>query len=376
MAFRSFFLAGFECSSHRRADGLRLDLTRATGHEQHALNDYGACTALGIRAARDGLRWHQIGADPAGYDWSSWLPMLEAAEEAGMEVIWDLCHYGLPDWLPLDSPDLPARFADFAAAAVRLHRQVTGRPALVCPMNEISFFTWAVRKGVFPGVPDTAPGKFKRHLVRTALAGVAAARAEDPATRFFWAEPLINVLPTTGDPDDVERARIHRQGQYEAVDLLLGLAEPELGGAPHAADAIGLNFYPDNQWIKEGSTIPLGHHDYRPLADMLEEAWQRFGKPIFLSETGCERSARPAWLSYVCGEVREAMRRGVPVEGICIYPVTTFPGWDDERHAEVGLFSTPHSDGHRRVYEPLAEELARQQRLIDEEFGRLREAAE
>jgi hypothetical protein len=43
--FRSFLMAGFECSSHRRPDGLRLDLVRSTGHAQHALADYRACAA-------------------------------------------------------------------------------------------------------------------------------------------------------------------------------------------------------------------------------------------------------------------------------------------------------------------------------------------
>jgi hypothetical protein len=106
---------------------------------------------------------------------------------------------------------------------------------------------------------------------------------------------------------------------------------------------------------------------------MLVETYERFRKPLFISETGCERSPRPAWLHYVCSEVREAQARGVPIEGICIYPVTSFPGWADSRHAEVGLFSTPHSDGKRRVYEPLARELERQQRLFESE-GPLRVA--
>lgn len=373
--FRSFFLAGFECSSHVRADGRRLDLICGTEHDRLASRDYRACAALGIHSARDGLRWHHIGADPARFDWSSWLPMLEAAEEAGTEIIWDLCHYGVPDWLPLDSPDLPARFADFAAAAVRLHRKVTGRVAWICPINEISFFTYAVRQGIFPGVADRSPGRFKRHLVRAALAAVAAAKAEDRDTRVTWAEPLIHVLPASDSADDRQAAERHRLSQYEATDLLLGLSEPELGGGPYAADVIGVNFYPDNQWVENGSTVPLGHHAYRPLADLLEEAWRRFGKPLFLSETGCEGSARPAWMHYVCSEVREAMRRGVPVHGLCLYPVTAYPGWEDERQIEVGLFSAPDEAGRRQVYGPLAEELARQQRLFEGEFG-LREAAE
>ena len=166
------------------------------------------------------------------------------------------------------------------------------------------------------------------------------------------------------DPVRERQAEEARLGQFEAYDMLLGLTEPELGGGPHFAEALGFNFYPENQWFHEGSTIPLGHHDFRPLADMLVELHQRWGKPIFIAETGAEGSARPAWFQYVCSEVAAAMRRGIPVEGVCIYPVTAFPGWDDSRHAEVGLFSTPHSDGRRGVYRPLADELARQQALF------------
>ena len=45
--FDSFFMAGFECSSHRRMDGVRLDLIHATGHDRHALSDYRRCAELG-----------------------------------------------------------------------------------------------------------------------------------------------------------------------------------------------------------------------------------------------------------------------------------------------------------------------------------------
>ncbi len=40
--FQSFFQAGFECASHRRPDGRRLDLLAATGHDQHCEQDYRA----------------------------------------------------------------------------------------------------------------------------------------------------------------------------------------------------------------------------------------------------------------------------------------------------------------------------------------------
>src|SRR5947208_501517 len=92
--FASFFQAGFECSSHRRRDGVRLDLIRATGHDKHVLRDYRLCRELGFSTIRDGLRWHLIEKGQGKFDWSSWRPALEAAEHVGVQVIWDLFHYG------------------------------------------------------------------------------------------------------------------------------------------------------------------------------------------------------------------------------------------------------------------------------------------
>jgi len=39
-----------------------------------------------------------------------------------------------------------------------------------------------------------------------------------------------------------------------------------------------------------------------------------------------------------------------------------YPGWDDERHCPTGLLGYIRADGGRPVYEPLAEEIAVQQR--------------
>ena len=363
LRFDSFFMAGFECSSHRRRDGTRLDLLCATQHDALVGQDYRACRALGINTARDGLRWHLIETSPGVYDWSSWVPMLEAGAETGMQVLWDTLHYGSPDWLDQGSPAFIDAYARFASEAVRVHRSVTGTAPVICPINEISYFTWAAKNGSFQTSAHPGPGEFKRHLVRAAISGVEAMRAEEPGCRFISAEPLIHVAA----PSDELRGRAEgaHASQYEAIDLLLGLREPELGGRPDLLDAVGLNFYPDNQWYLEGSTIPLGHHDYRPLSSMLAEASARYAKPVFIAETMAEGSARPAWLHYVCQEVREAMRQGVRIEGVCLYPVAAYPGWDDYRLADVGLFSGISDGGGRTVYAALADELLRQQGLFE-----------
>ena len=366
--FASFFQAGFECSSHRRRDGVRLDLIRATGHDKHVLQDYRQCRKLGFRTLRDGLRWHLIEKTPGQYDWSSWLPALEAAAETGVEVIWDLFHYGSPDRVDQAAPDFPDRFTEFALAAIELQQSVGARPPLVCPLNEINFLSWAVDDGYFPQVGPEQRGWFKRQLVRAAITSAKAIKQRWPEATIVWAEPLIHIAPHDRRRQTVRAAKQNLQGMYEAYAWILGLAEPDLGGDPSLADVIGLNFYPHNQWYFEGPTVPMGHHEYRPLADMLVEMAERYGKPIFLSETGAEGSAKPSWLHYVCNEVRGAMDRGADVRGICWYPITAYPGWDNSRHAETGLLSTVVADGTRHVDEKLLAEFEVQR----EQFAGLR----
>ena len=363
--FTSFFQAGFECASHRRRDAVRLDLLRATGHDRHVLRDYKQCKQLGFGTLRDGLRWHLIEKAAGRYDWSSWLPALEAAQEAGVEVIWDLFHYGMPDHVDAGSDDFPRRFADFAAAAVEMLRSSSKEFPLVCPLNEINFASWAVEIGYFTGLGPTELGMFKRQLVRAAIAAAKAIRSFCPNATLVSAEPLVHVAPRSHRRADIRLAKADRVGQFEAYDWILGRAEPELGGDPSLVDVIGVNFYPHNQWYSDdGATIPMGHHEYRPLADMLVEARERYGKPLLLTETGAEGSAKPSWLHYVCSEVREAITRGVAVEGICWYPITAYPGWDNSRHAEAGLLSTVTADGSRHVDQKLLEEFQVQRDLF------------
>jgi hypothetical protein len=359
-SFDSFFQAGFECSSHRRRDGVRLDLIRATAHDRHALRDYRLCRKLGFGTLRDGLRWHLIGQSPGRYDWSSWLPMLEAAEEAGVQVIWDLFHYGSPDCVDQSAPDFAERFTDFALAALEVRQSVTARPPLVCPLNEINFLSWAVDDGYFPQVGPEKRGWFKEQLVATAITAARAIKREWPSATIVWAEPLIHIAPHDRRRRTIRDAERNLEGMYEAYDWIMGLAKPELGGDRSLVDVVGWNFYPHNQWYYKGPTIPMGHHEYRPLADMLVEMAECYDKPLFLSETGAEGSGKPSWLHYVCNEVRDAMERGAEVRGICWYPITAYPGWDNSRHAETGLLSTVVADGGRHVDQRLLEEFEAQ----------------
>jgi len=79
----------------------------------------------------------------------------------------------------------------------------------------------------------------------------------------------------------------------------------------------------------------------------------------------------------VGGQVAAALHAGVPVQGICLYPVLSHPGWDDDRYCPNGLLEMggQHNTGRRPVHAPLAAELRRQQILVEALLGGGGEAA-
>lgn len=357
--FRSLLMGGFECSAHRQ-DGQRLDLLASTGHDQHAAADYRALAAHSIRTVRDGLRWHLIERVPQHYDFSSFLPMLRAARDTGTEVIWDLCHYGWPDGLDIWAPGFIDRFGDFAAAVARVVRDETDERPFYVPINEISFWAWAGgSKGIINPHVRNRGGTLKTILVRAAIAAVESIQAVDPRARIVFAEPAINVIPRSTAPADRRRARDYTESQFEVLDLLTGRARPELGGRPEFVDLVGLNYYLHNQWIDGGLPVALDDPRFQALRSILAEAHARYGKPVFLAETGIEGDLRPAWLRIMATEVAAAQAAGVPVEGLCLYPITDYPGWADDRHCLTGLLGFPDADGTRSVHAPLVQEIAR-----------------
>jgi hypothetical protein len=368
--FRSFFMGGFECSTHRLRSGRRLDVIGATAHDRFALQDYQRLVGAGMRTARDGLRWHLIEQTPGVYDFASVLPMLAAAREAGVQVIWDVLHYGWPDDLDVFSDAFVRRVADFSGAFAEVATRETDGPPWVVPVNEISFFAWAGGEvGIFNPFARQRADELKRQLLRAVIASIRAMREVNSEIRIVHTEPMINVVPHPGRPEDAGPAEAHRQAQYAALDMIAGRSHPELGGREEYLGVIGVNYYVHNQWIYpggHGTMIEPSHPRYRPVWQMLREVYERYGRPLFIAETGIEDEARPAWLRYIGYEVRRAIREGVPVHGVCLYPVVNHPGWEDDRHCHNGMWDYPDADGGREVYEPLLRELGSQQRLLEE----------
>lgn len=365
--FQSFFLGGFECSTHRRKRGRRrLDLIAATGHDRRAAEDYRLLAGHGIRSVRDGIRWHLIEKWPGQYDFSSFLPMLRAANETGTQVIWDLLHYGWPDHYDIWSPEFIAAFRRFVTATAELVRSESDAVPFWTPVNEISFWAWAGgdRKQINPFAQGRGHA-LKEILAQAAIGAIQAVRQVDPHARIASAEPLIWVLPRSRHARDMRWAAAYTHAQFEALDLISGRLRPELGGRPEYLDIVGLNYYPKNQWVDGEVPIYPGDPNYRPLRELLTMVYERYRRPIFLAETGTEGGGRAPWLHYVGDEVAGARSEGVPIEGICLYPILNHRGWDNDRLCPNGLFCGGTPEGERTVFRPLAEEIARQRAMFE-----------
>jgi beta-glucosidase/6-phospho-beta-glucosidase/beta-galactosidase len=376
--FDSFFFAGFEGTATRNAGRQWIDQVSATGHDRHADADYRRLREAGLLAARECMRWPLI--DRRGrLDFSSVRPFLEAARRHRIEVVWDLFHYGYPEDLDPFSDDFVQRFAAYCGAAARLvGERAEDRVCYFTPVNEPSFLAWA----------GGAVGRFSPHLqgrgpdlkialIRAAIAGIDAIRAELPNARMINADPLCRVVPPRDHPDPHADAEdFNQRAVYECWDMLCGRLMPELGGSRRHLDIVGVNYYWTNQWEIGAEERPLQFDDPRrwPLSRLLRQVWRRYGGELIISETSHVDDMRPIWLRTVADECEKLLEEGVPLRGVCLYPVLGMPEWHEpENWARMGLWDLePRGDSlERRPYVPMFEAL-REVRRIEGRFAEFR----
>jgi quercetin dioxygenase-like cupin family protein len=375
--FPSFFLGGFECSTHLTTEGHRLDLVAATQHDVQAHEDYALCSSVGIRAVREAARWPIL--DRGGtINLAPVRRLARLGREAGLVQVWDLMHYGYPDDVELFAPEFASRFASFARAVASVVRSETEEPRFYTPVNEISYNAWAAGEvGYMAPFARDRGSEVKRALVRAAIAGAEAIWEVDPGAHMLTVEPLVCLHAPSGRSD--LQAQADHFNDYvvpEAFDLLAGRLEPELGGSRTHLGIVGLNYYSGNQWtiaVPDAPQRSLEWDDpgWIPLSELLSQVQSRYGGPLVLAETGSSADSRAGWLDFLTREASRAIERGVDLQGICLYPIVTSPDWEDPTaFFDGGLFDlSPQPDGRlcRVLDPPAAAALRAAQAMLDPE---------
>lgn len=379
--FHSFWMGGYECTDKLNAWGNRVDFLQTTGHLQCLDADYQDLHPFGIRTVREGIRWSQVEKRPYQYDWQTLGYMIERGRANGIQQVWDLCHFGFPDDLTPLHPMFARRFAALCRAFVQFYRSVDPDSVLiVTPINEVSFLSWL--GGDARGTSPYCVGQgweVKYGLMRAYIEGVAALREVDPGVRIMTTEPLVNMVPPlNATADQIRQAALAHSDQYQATDMLSGRMCPELGGRPEYLDIVGLNFYYNNQWIVgSGEFLPWANDwldpRWRPLSDLFRQVYNRYQRPIVLSETSHPGEDRPLWARFVAEECAAVLQQGIPLWGVCLYPIIDRPDWDHLTpwhrsglwDAELAADGTVLQDPPRRILnQPYADALREAQLLI------------
>lgn len=369
--FRSFFLAGFEGSTGYNRHGQWFDQVVATGHDKTLEQDYANLAALDLHAARETVRWPLVDQGSGRYDFASVQPFIEAANRHQVDIIWDLFHYGYPTHLDPWSEDFVKRFADYCFA---IGRYIGARSEGACyftPVNEPSFLAYAGgEKGLFPPYGEGRGWDLKVALCRAAIAGIDALWAASPSCRIVNVDPLCRVAPAADRPEHAEEVRdFNERLVFQAWDMLAGELLPELGGSREHLDIVGINYYWTNQWewriepLPDGRVPPLAEDDPRRmrLSQLIHSVWDRYGGPLMITETAHVGDRRGPWLSEVAREAEVLLRDGVPLGGVCLYPILGMPEWHEpDVWTPMGLWDPvcTRDPSERLVCEPMRQALA------------------
>lgn len=349
--FKTFFIGGFECADIINNRGNRVDLLASTFHDVRVHEDYAMLAAAGIKTVREGIRWSVVEKQPQHYDFSEVKNRIIAGQKAGIQQLWDICHFGYPEGLMPSHPQFTDRFAALCKAFTELYRSFTDDPLIITPINEISFMSW-LGGDVRGTVPFAINSGFdlKYFLGRAAIKGIQAIKEVDPTAQILMVEPIIKVHPKLGE-DPCDTIKACNEHQFQAMDIITGRICPELGGKPEYMDIAGFNYYYNNQWEHCGPILGWCKLDRRTcFSEILKGAYERYNKPVILSETGHFGEDRSKWMRQITDDCIKAMQLGVDLRGICIYPVLDRPDWDLGHYIPCGIWGY-HENGDRFVDE-------------------------
>jgi beta-glucosidase/6-phospho-beta-glucosidase/beta-galactosidase len=331
--FDTFFIAGYECADHINASGERVNLLKETEHDLRVEEDYYLLTELGIGTVREGICWSEVEKLPYQYDFSEVLNRIKKGNKQGIQQIWDIMHFGCPADIYPTHPHFEKRFVALCEAFVTFYHQNCNKKLHVVPINEISFHAWFAgeRGGTAPYVRH-AGWEVKYSLCKAAISGIKAIKALSPDAIISIVEPLVQIHPDADScPLDIEAQNGY---QFQAADIILGRICPELGGQSDLIDLMGVNYYWNCQWRPMGGTLdwPETKADRTPFFELLQMIYEKYQKPLWISETGHFGEGRALWLTEIMLSVKKSIQNGIQIHGLCLYPVIDRPDWDNLEH--------------------------------------------
>lgn len=337
----------------------QLDEYDLTQHYVHWKEDLGLAAQTGATMMRWGVPWHRVNPEPGRWDFG-WLDAVaDRFGEVGVEPIWDLLHYGTPQWMEREfcHPDYPELVAEYA---YRIGERYGRAMPYVTPFNEPALAVlYCGRFGHWP--PYRTGDRGFVELLRAVCRGIVLSQAAfveasgsagiavhaEAAMRFEGTDTVTSQVARrlTDEvllPADLVTGSV--TADHPMVRFLLenGFDDEDLEWfARHTAvpDVMGVNYYP----AASTQVVAVGGSDGRPddpwptsnawtagLEEVLRRFHTRYGRPVFLTETCFPGSVegRLEWLDASVATVRRMRAEGVDIVGYTWWSLLDMIEWE------------------------------------------------
>jgi dTDP-4-dehydrorhamnose reductase len=371
---------GHECTVNRLGDAFR-DQTVLTGHHDR-IEDLSAFAELGFKALRYPVLWERIAPEQPGLcDWRWSDERLGELRRLGVRPIAGLLHHGSgPAYTSLVDPDFPELFEAHARGVAERYDWIEDWTPVNEPLTTARFS--ALYGHWYPHLTDERAfwTALLNQIDATRLA-MRAIRQVNPKARLVQTEDLGQTYSTA---PLAEQAAFENHRRWLSWDLLCGKVTPEhpfwprlarfgltgrlkrIAEDPCPPDVIGVNHYltserfldhrlelypeqrhggnaftryADVEAIRVMSPAPLG------LEGLLEQAWDRYGLPLAVTEShnGCTREEQMRWTWEGWRAALALRERGVEVEAVTAWALLGCYDWNSlltraDNHYEPGSF--------------------------------------
>ncbi|HEX6534081.1 MAG TPA: family 1 glycosylhydrolase [Gemmatimonadaceae bacterium] len=320
---------GIETGYPTLADGHRIDQMDRCGHYAHWEEDFELARELGVHALRYGPAYYRTHLAPDEFDWESCDEQMVRLRQLGIEVIADLCHFGVPSWLGgFQDAAFPVLFAEYARAFARRYSWVRHFTPVFqihrCATRSALTGEWNERES-----SDAAFVTAMRNLCMAHELAVEAICAERPDAVIVQCERLERPPANgtaAGEPDRWHALR------FLSLDLTLGheLA-PGLGGylQQHGVTSNDLSFFRERRarhqrWVgldyvpSRERGAACAHHWTTPARPagwpgIAAEHHARYGVPLVHAGSTPDAARAVAWLHERWREALALGASGIPV---------------------------------------------------------------
>jgi beta-glucosidase/6-phospho-beta-glucosidase/beta-galactosidase len=263
-----------------------------------------------------------------------------------MRPIVDLVHHtSYPAWLTDGFADsrFPSAYLRYTEAFARRYPDVLEYTLFNEPFSTLFL---SGHEAIWPPYRSGLDGFVD--LLANVLPAVAEAsrlfRRLLPEARHVWTDTCE--FHTGTDDSGRAYADYANERRFLAIDAFLGRGYnrgsvlgrelAEVGGErlqglePGVVDVLGLDYYAHCQWSFGDGGGSAPSPEPLPLADQIEQYWDRYALPCMITETNVRghTTDRATWFKYVLEQCETARNRGVPLEGLCWFPFLDSTDWD------------------------------------------------